>query len=88
MIRQLLATALLIGVGGTAHAQTAPQLPPPEKTDPVALQLMQGFPPPPDKVVTLGTVLSAAERALGLSASPRTRTDGRGVARRRWAERC
>jgi CubicO group peptidase (beta-lactamase class C family) len=57
MIRQLLATALLLGVGGAAHAQTAPQLPPPEKTDPVVLQLMQGFPPPPDKVITLGTVL-------------------------------
>ncbi len=57
MIRQLLATALLLGLSGAAHAQTAPQLPPPEKTDPVALQLMQGFPPPPDKVITLGTVL-------------------------------
>lgn len=39
-----------------AFAQ-APALPPPASTDPVTLQLMQGFPPPPDKVVTLGSVL-------------------------------
>lgn len=34
-----------------------PQLPPPEATDPVALKLMQGFPPPPDKLIQLGNVL-------------------------------
>jgi CubicO group peptidase (beta-lactamase class C family) len=45
----------MISVGAAAQAQ--PQLPPPEKTDPVGQQLMQGFPPPPDKVVTLGSVL-------------------------------
>jgi len=47
------AAALLIAV--TAHAQ--PQLPPPQATDPVALQLMQGFPPAPDKTVRLANVL-------------------------------
>jgi CubicO group peptidase (beta-lactamase class C family) len=47
----------MIVIGGSAYAQSAPQLPPPEKTDPVALQLMQGFPPPPDKLVVLGNVL-------------------------------
>jgi CubicO group peptidase (beta-lactamase class C family) len=35
-------------------------LPPPEKTDPVALGLMQGFPPPPDKTVTFSNVLKGA----------------------------
>jgi hypothetical protein len=29
-----------------------PLLPPPEKTDPVRLELMKGFPPPPEKVIT------------------------------------
>jgi CubicO group peptidase (beta-lactamase class C family) len=57
MLRQFLATLTVIGFGAAAQAQTAPQLPPPEKTDPVAQQLMQGFPPPPDKIVTLGSVL-------------------------------
>jgi CubicO group peptidase (beta-lactamase class C family) len=33
------------------------QLPPPDATDPVTLKLMQGFPPPPDKIVRLATVL-------------------------------
>ncbi len=40
----------------SAQAQQ-PQLPPPEKTDPVALEIMKGFPPPPDKVVTLANLL-------------------------------
>ena len=31
--------------------------PPPEATDPVRLALMTGFPPPPDKVIKLSTVL-------------------------------
>jgi len=47
------AAALLIAA--TAHAQ--PQLPPPQATDPVALQIMQGFPPAPDKTVRLANVL-------------------------------
>jgi CubicO group peptidase (beta-lactamase class C family) len=34
----------------------APQPPPPESTDPVKLELMKGFPPPPDKQVRLSTV--------------------------------
>ena len=34
-----------------------PQLPPPDVTQPAALRLMQGFPPPPDKVVRLANIL-------------------------------
>lgn len=48
----LLAASLLI-----AAASHALQLPPPQATDPVALQIMQGFPPPPDKTVRLANVL-------------------------------
>lgn len=33
------------------------QAPPPESTDPVKLEIMTGFPPPPDKVVKLSTIL-------------------------------
>lgn len=33
------------------------KLPPPEQTDPVALGIMKGFPPPPEKIVTLGNLL-------------------------------
>lgn len=40
-----------------ALALAQPQLPPPERTDPVALGTMQGFPPPADKSVRLATVL-------------------------------
>ena len=50
-----LAVALLLGAS-TVLAQ-APQPPPPEATDPVKLELMQGFPPPADKTVRLSTVL-------------------------------
>jgi len=48
-----IAVALLINASA-AMAQ-APQ-PPPEATDPVKLQLMQGFPPPAEKVVRLATL--------------------------------
>lgn len=44
-------------LAGTLGVATAQQLPSPEKTDPVALGLMQGFPPPPDKIVTLANTL-------------------------------
>jgi CubicO group peptidase (beta-lactamase class C family) len=57
MLRRIVLSGYLIAAGGFAQAQTAPQLPPPEKTDPAALQMMQGFPPPPEKTVTLGSVL-------------------------------
>jgi hypothetical protein len=50
-----LAAATLFAAAA-AHAQ-APSLPPPEATDPVALGIMQGFPPAPDKTVRLGSVL-------------------------------
>ncbi len=49
--------AAALSVLPTAQAQQAPALPPPESTNPVTLQLMQGFPPPPDKVVRLSTIL-------------------------------
>jgi CubicO group peptidase (beta-lactamase class C family) len=50
-----IASAALTTLAPPAHAQ--PQLPPPDATDPVALKLMQGFPPPPDKQVRLATIL-------------------------------
>jgi len=49
---------IAIGVQARAMAdEAAIALPPPERTDPVTLGLMQGFPPPPDKVVTLANTL-------------------------------
>lgn len=48
------AAAMMIAV--TSFAQQ-PQLPPPESTDPVALEIMKGFPPPPEKIVSLGNLL-------------------------------
>ncbi len=51
-----LASATLLTLAPPSHAQ-APQLPPPDATDPVALKLMQGFPPAPDKVVRLANIL-------------------------------
>ena len=53
---RLALVAATLFAAAAAHAQ-APQLPPPETTDPVALGIMQGFPPAPDKTVRLGTVL-------------------------------
>jgi CubicO group peptidase (beta-lactamase class C family) len=50
----LLAAALCLAQA--SHAQT-PQLPAPDSTDPVKLELMAGFPPPPDKQIRLATVL-------------------------------
>ena len=47
--------ALLLALACTAGAQ--PSLPPPQSTDPVAMQLMQGFPPAPGKVVQLANLL-------------------------------
>jgi CubicO group peptidase (beta-lactamase class C family) len=53
-----LSLALLASLCSAAAAQDQKlQLPPPEATDPVALGLMKGFPPPPDKVVTLANTL-------------------------------
>lgn len=49
------ATAYFLTAG--CEAQPRPQLPPPEATDPVALKLMEGFPPPPEKTVRLTNVL-------------------------------
>ena len=48
--------AVALAIASLCHAQ-APKLPPPDATDPVALQLMQGFPPPPEKVVQLANIL-------------------------------
>ena len=50
------ATAAALCMASASYAQ-APQLPPPDATDPVALQLMQGFPPPPAKAVRLANIL-------------------------------
>ena len=52
----LAATAAALCMASASHAQ-APQLPPPDATQPAALQLMQGFPPPPDKIVRLANIL-------------------------------
>jgi CubicO group peptidase (beta-lactamase class C family) len=52
----LVSLAAVMSVGSTAQAQS-PTLPSPESTNPVTLELMKGFPPPPDKVVRLGTIL-------------------------------
>lgn len=52
----LAATAAALCVASASHAQ-APQLPPPDATQPAATQLMQGFPPPPDKIVRLANIL-------------------------------
>lgn len=49
-------TAAFMTWTSTIHAQTA-TLPNPDATNPVTLNLMQGFPPPPEKSVTLGTIL-------------------------------
>ena len=50
--------AALLSLCCTSQAQAqAPQLPPPDTTDPVALEIMKGFPPPPDKQVRLANVL-------------------------------
>ncbi len=46
--------AMLIATSSTAQV---PQLPPPENTDPVALEIMKGFPPQSEKIVTLGNLL-------------------------------
>jgi hypothetical protein len=52
--------AILIGAGGAPQAQTTSQVPPSKKTGLVARLLMQRFSPPPDKVITLATVLKVA----------------------------
>ena len=52
----LAAAAAALCMAAASHAQ-APQLPPPDATYPATLQLMQGFPPPPDKVVRLANIL-------------------------------
>ncbi|MES2536023.1 MAG: serine hydrolase [Pseudomonadota bacterium] len=48
------AVAMQIAFPSTAQERA---LPPPENTDPVALEIMKGFPPPPEKIVTLGNLL-------------------------------
>lgn len=55
LFNTLTPAALLLALAGAAGAQ--PALPPPAATDPVALQLMQGFPPAPGKAVQLATLL-------------------------------
>lgn len=48
---------VLLALPAAAWAQQPPALPPPAATDPAALGLMQGFPPPPDKTVTPANIL-------------------------------
>lgn len=48
------AIAVLLAIPSTAQER---KLPPPEQTDPVALTIMKGFPPPPEKIVTLENLL-------------------------------
>jgi CubicO group peptidase (beta-lactamase class C family) len=48
------AVALIVG---TSAVIAQPALPSPDATDPVKLELMQGFPPSPEKVVRLGSLL-------------------------------
>ncbi len=55
-ISQTALAAAMFCLASASLAQ-APQLPAPESTDPVTLELMKGFPPAPDKVVRLGTIL-------------------------------
>ena len=55
---QVAVASVAMAFSSAGHAQTqAPALPPPEATDPVTLRLMQGFPPPPDKIVRLANIL-------------------------------
>lgn len=63
MTRRILPAAVLLVLAGTAGAQ--PALPPPASIDPIALQLMQGFPPPAGKVVQLGNLLRPANSRWG-----------------------
>ncbi|WP_343624754.1 MULTISPECIES: serine hydrolase domain-containing protein [Roseateles] len=56
-IRVATSAILALALTSGCEAQPKPQLPPPEATDPVALQLMQGFPPAPEKTVRLANVL-------------------------------
>lgn len=55
--RRAVALAAALLLTASASMAQAPQAPPPEATDPVKLDLMKGFPPAPDKVVKLSTVL-------------------------------
>ncbi|HYD61659.1 MAG TPA: serine hydrolase [Noviherbaspirillum sp.] len=48
------AVAMLLTLPSTAQER---KLPPPEQTDPVTLAIMKGFPPPQEKIVTLGNLL-------------------------------
>lgn len=54
-VRAIAAAASLFISASTAMAQAA--IPSPDATDPVRLEVMQGFPPLADKVVRLGTLL-------------------------------
>jgi CubicO group peptidase (beta-lactamase class C family) len=58
--RLVLATAFaaLALAAGPASAQQAPRLPPPEATDPVALGIMAGAPPPANRRVSLANLLA------------------------------
>ncbi|MDO9092721.1 MAG: serine hydrolase [Rubrivivax sp.] len=54
---RVLTSAVVFMLAAAASPAQTPQPLPPESTDPVKLDLMRGFPPPPDKVVKLSTIL-------------------------------
>ena len=55
--RRAVAVAAALILGASASLAQAPQPALPENTDPVKLELMKGFPPPPEKTVRLSTLL-------------------------------
>jgi hypothetical protein len=77
-------SALLAVDLGSASAQQAPRLPPPEATDPVTLGIMAGAPPPANRRVSLANLLAypnprwgfhhmrelAPSRAVGIGGNP------------------
>lgn len=56
--RRALAITVALMLGAATSLAQTPQPPPPEATDPVRLEIMKGFPPPPDKTVKLSTLLN------------------------------
>ncbi len=54
----------MLAIATAAEAQ-GPRLPPAENTDPVELGIMQGFPPAPDKIVTLQSALKFPNNRWG-----------------------
>ena len=65
-VSKLASAAVATGMLTIAIAEAQqPRLPPAENTDPVQLGLMQGFPPAPEKIVTLQSVLKFPNNRWG-----------------------